>query len=53
MKLEISLLWILLYANAFGATEVPSGPAVGTIAPDFKVRNLVPGPYGTSGALIA
>src|SRR5882724_1472705 len=43
MKLEISLLWILLYANAFGATEVPSGPAVGTIAPDFKVHNLVTG----------
>src|SRR5260370_18318340 len=43
MKLKTSLLWILLYANAVGATEVPSGPAVGAIAPDFKVHNLVTG----------
>src|SRR5258708_36885053 len=43
MKLCFSLLWILCCANAVSATEVPSGPAVGTIAPDFKVRNLVTG----------
>ena len=43
MKLCFSLLWILCCANAVSATEVPSGPAVGTLAPDFKVRNLVTG----------
>jgi thiol-disulfide isomerase/thioredoxin len=47
MKLRISLLWILFSASALGATEVPSGPAVGTVAPDFKVRNLVTGEDAT------
>src|SRR5258708_38661120 len=44
MKRLFCLLGLILSASAFGATEVvPSGPAVGTIAPDFKVRNLVTG----------
>jgi len=43
MKQYLCLLGILFCTCAFGATEVPSGPAVGTIAPDFKVRNLVTG----------
>jgi thiol-disulfide isomerase/thioredoxin len=43
MKHYFSLFWIFFCANVFSATEVPSGPAVGTIAPDFKVRNLVTG----------
>jgi thiol-disulfide isomerase/thioredoxin len=43
MKLSISLFWILFCTCAVSATEVPSGPAVGSIAPDFKVRNLVTG----------
>jgi len=30
-------------ANAFGSPEVPSGPVVVSVAPDFKVRNLVTG----------
>jgi thiol-disulfide isomerase/thioredoxin len=43
MKHYFFLLWILVCTNAFSATEVPSGPAVGTIAPEFKVHNLVTG----------
>jgi thiol-disulfide isomerase/thioredoxin len=43
MKHCFSLLWILFSACALGATETPSGPAIGTIAPDFKVHNLVTG----------
>jgi peroxiredoxin len=43
MKHYFSLFWIFFCANACSATEVPSGPAVGTIAPDFKVHNLVTG----------
>lgn len=43
MKRYLCLLGILLGANAFCATEVPSGPAVGTIAPEFKIHNLVTG----------
>jgi peroxiredoxin len=49
MKQGFTLFWILFGtcalfgAWALGATEVPSGPAVGSIAPDFKVRNLVTG----------
>lgn len=43
MKHCCYLLGILLCANAFSATEAPSGPAVGSIAPDFKVHNLVTG----------
>jgi thiol-disulfide isomerase/thioredoxin len=43
MKHYICSLGILFSACAFGATELPSGPAVGTIAPDFKVHNLVTG----------
>src|ERR1700689_3416422 len=40
MKRYLWLLGILFAANAF-ATEAPSGPAIGTTAPDIKVRNLV------------
>ena len=43
MKHYLCLLGILLCSSATGATEVPSGPAVGTVAPDFKVHNLVTG----------
>jgi thiol-disulfide isomerase/thioredoxin len=43
MKHSFSLLLILVSTLAAAAPEVPSGPAVGTIAPDFKVRNLVTG----------
>jgi hypothetical protein len=43
MKHFSFLLSILLSASAFGAPEVQSGPAVGAIAPDFKVRNVVTG----------
>ncbi len=43
MKNYFSLVLILFCTSAFTATEVPSGPAVGTIAPDFKVHNLVTG----------
>jgi thiol-disulfide isomerase/thioredoxin len=42
MKLHLGLAGVLLCACAVSA-EVPPGPAVGTIAPDFKVRNLVTG----------
>jgi thiol-disulfide isomerase/thioredoxin len=41
MKHYFSLLWTLFCGCALGATAVPSGPAVGTIAPDFKVHNIV------------
>jgi hypothetical protein len=43
MKHFFFLLCILLSASAFGSPEVQSGPAVGAIAPDFKVRNVVTG----------
>jgi thiol-disulfide isomerase/thioredoxin len=43
MKHSRFLLGVLFCAYAFGAAEVPSGPTVGTIAPDFKVHNLVTG----------
>jgi thiol-disulfide isomerase/thioredoxin len=43
MKHNLFLLGLLFGTYAFSATEVPSGPAVGAIAPDFKVRNLVTG----------
>jgi peroxiredoxin len=43
MKRYLCLLGIFFCSYAINATEVPSGPAVGTIAPDFKVRNLVSG----------
>lgn len=43
MKQLFSLLCILLSAFAFGSPETSSGPAVGAIAPDFKVRNVVTG----------
>jgi thiol-disulfide isomerase/thioredoxin len=43
MRLSLSILWILFSGYAFGATEAPSGPAVGSVAPDFKVHNLVTG----------
>jgi peroxiredoxin len=47
MKHYFSLLCILFCTSAVGAAEAPSGPAVGTIAPDFKVRNLVTGEDAT------
>jgi peroxiredoxin len=43
MKRYFCLLGILFCAYAFGASEAPSGPAVGSIAPDFTVHNLVTG----------
>jgi thiol-disulfide isomerase/thioredoxin len=43
MKHNLFLLGLLFGTYATSATEVPSGPAVGAIAPDFKVRNLVTG----------
>jgi thiol-disulfide isomerase/thioredoxin len=43
MKHYLCLLGILFCAYAVSATEVSSGPAVGTVAPDFKVHNLVTG----------
>jgi thiol-disulfide isomerase/thioredoxin len=43
MKYCFYLFGILFGAYAGNATEVPSGPAVGTIAPDFKAHNLVTG----------
>jgi thiol-disulfide isomerase/thioredoxin len=43
MKCFFFLLCISLSAFAFGSAEVQSGPVVGTIAPDFKVHNLVTG----------
>jgi peroxiredoxin len=43
MKHNLILFGLLFGAYACSATEVPSGPAVGTVAPDFKVHNLVTG----------
>jgi thiol-disulfide isomerase/thioredoxin len=43
LKHYFCLLGFFVGACAFSATETPSGPAVGTIAPDFKVYNLVTG----------
>jgi hypothetical protein len=43
MKHFSFLLSIRLSASAFGSPEVQSGPAVGAIAPGFKVRNVVTG----------
>jgi thiol-disulfide isomerase/thioredoxin len=43
MKHYLCILGILFCSYACGETEVPSGPAVGTVAPDFKVHNLVTG----------
>jgi thiol-disulfide isomerase/thioredoxin len=43
MKYWLTLAGFLLCSGAVGATEGPSGPAVGTAAPDFKVHNLVTG----------
>ena len=43
MKHNLFLLGLLFGAYACSATGAPSGPAVGTIAPDFKVHNLVTG----------
>jgi thiol-disulfide isomerase/thioredoxin len=43
MKRYFYLLGILFCASAFSASEAPSGPAVGSIAPDFTVHNLVTG----------
>jgi peroxiredoxin len=42
MKHYFCLVGILICSSVIAA-EVTSGPAVGTIAPDFKVRNLVTG----------
>jgi thiol-disulfide isomerase/thioredoxin len=38
-----ALVVILLCAHAMSASAGTSGPAVGTVAPDFKVRNIVTG----------
>lgn len=43
MKRHFYLLGILFCSYAYSATEGPSGPGVGTIAPDFKVHNIVTG----------
>jgi thiol-disulfide isomerase/thioredoxin len=43
MKHHFYLLGILFCSYACSAPGAPSGPAVGTIAPDFKVHNLVTG----------
>ena len=43
MKRLFCLFGLIFSANAFGSPEVPSGPVVGSVAPDFKVRNLVTG----------
>jgi thiol-disulfide isomerase/thioredoxin len=43
MKRYFCLLGILFCACALSASEAPSGPVVGSIAPDFTVRNLVSG----------
>jgi hypothetical protein len=43
MKRLFCLLGLIFSAYAISATEVPTGPAVGTVAPDFKVHNLVTG----------
>jgi thiol-disulfide isomerase/thioredoxin len=37
------LLTIIFWAHADGVNAAPTGPAVGSIAPDFKARNLVTG----------
>jgi thiol-disulfide isomerase/thioredoxin len=42
MKRYLGLAGVLLCSYSFSA-DVPPGPAVGTVAPDFKVRNLVTG----------
>ena len=43
MKRLFCLLGLIFSAYAVSATAEPTGPAVGTIAPDFKARNLVTG----------
>lgn len=43
MKRYYCLLGILLFPIALSAAEAISGPGVGTVAPDFKVRNIVTG----------
>ena len=43
MKHHFYLLGILFCSYACSAPGAPSGPAVGTIAPDFKVHNIVTG----------
>jgi thiol-disulfide isomerase/thioredoxin len=43
MKHYLCFLGILFCSYAISATELPSGPAVGTVAPDFKVHNIVTG----------
>jgi thiol-disulfide isomerase/thioredoxin len=43
MKRLFCLLGLIFSASAFSEPEIPSGPALGTIAPDFKVRNVVTG----------
>jgi thiol-disulfide isomerase/thioredoxin len=43
MQHYLCLLGIIFGTCAFSATEAPTGPTVGTIAPDFKVYNLVTG----------
>ena len=41
MKSILCLLGIIFFSFTSSATPAPTGPAVGTIAPDFKVHNLV------------
>jgi thiol-disulfide isomerase/thioredoxin len=43
MKHYFYLLGIIFWAHAASVNAEPSGPAVGTIAPDFNVHNLVTG----------
>src|SRR5258708_10953134 len=43
MKRLFCLFGLMFSANAFGSPEVPSGAVVGSVAADFKVRNLVTG----------
>src|SRR5258708_34000038 len=43
MKHYFYLFAIIFWAHAASVNAEPTGPAVGTIAPDFKVHNLVTG----------
>lgn len=43
MKHYFYLFGIIFWAHAASVNAEPTGPAVGTIAPDFKVHNLVTG----------
>lgn len=43
VKFGSYLLGILFCASALSGTEAPTGPAVGTAAPEFMIHNLVTG----------